>query len=271
MRQFYILAAVFLFTGGVFSANAQDLIVMKDGNAIEAKVMEVSSTEIRYKRFDNLDGPVYVIPASDVLSIRYENGLLEIVNAVPSAGQESTQAESPSGTAYPMNPDKLTFGLYADPSGFLFSGPSISAELTKGRFNFQLNLMFPSVGMLSNYSGVFGIGVVFNYFLPSRLGGFYVGGMMGYSTGGEYQHWMEGNTHSAYDNDGNLIYSYKEDSYWKSDIIQNFSLALSIGYKFILRSGLYFRTGGYLGYEFSNYEHGGGFLYRPEITFGYFF
>ena len=39
---------------GAFNVNAQDLIVLKDGN-IEAKVMEISQSEIRYKRPDNLE------------------------------------------------------------------------------------------------------------------------------------------------------------------------------------------------------------------------
>ena len=56
MKQFYFFAAVFLFVGGLFAVNAQDIIVLKDGNMIEAKVTEISSSEIRYKRFDNLDG-----------------------------------------------------------------------------------------------------------------------------------------------------------------------------------------------------------------------
>ena len=56
---------------------AQDLIVLKNGSILEARVLEISQTEIRYKRFDHLDGPTIVIPIDDVLSIRYENGRQE--------------------------------------------------------------------------------------------------------------------------------------------------------------------------------------------------
>jgi hypothetical protein len=96
------LLAVFLFASGVFSLNAQDLIVLKDGNIIEAKVIEISPSEIRYKRFDHLDGPTVVVPAANVLSIRYENGRLDTINSSGSppalpGGSKSVTAAPPEG------------------------------------------------------------------------------------------------------------------------------------------------------------------------------
>ena len=93
MKQFCIFVSVFLVFGGVFSAHAQDMIVLLNGNIIEAKVMEIHPTDIRYKRIDNLNGPVIIIPKDSVLSIKYENGLLEIINAPPSTGNERGQTE----------------------------------------------------------------------------------------------------------------------------------------------------------------------------------
>jgi len=72
MKTFYIFVVIFLV--GISSVCAQDLIILRDGNVIEAKVMEISPSEIRYKRFDNQDGPVIILPIINVLSIRYENG-----------------------------------------------------------------------------------------------------------------------------------------------------------------------------------------------------
>jgi hypothetical protein len=77
----------------VFSANAADIIVLKDGSMIDAKIMEISSSEIKYRRFDHLDGPVYVVSSAQVFSIRYENGRTEVINAVPSAGQGGGQQQ----------------------------------------------------------------------------------------------------------------------------------------------------------------------------------
>ena len=59
---------------------AQDMIIMRDGNVIEARVTEISSTEIRYRRFDFLDGPIFVVPVANVLSIRFEGGTVQTFN-----------------------------------------------------------------------------------------------------------------------------------------------------------------------------------------------
>ncbi|MBS1778138.1 MAG: hypothetical protein JST70_02365 [Bacteroidetes bacterium] len=63
--------------GICLETSAQDLIVKKSGATIKAKVTEISQTEIRYKRFDNLGGPTITIPNDDILVIEYENGTKE--------------------------------------------------------------------------------------------------------------------------------------------------------------------------------------------------
>lgn len=57
---------------------SQDIVTMKDGEDILAKLLEVTTTEIKYKKFDNLNGPTFTIFRSDVLMIRYENGSKDI-------------------------------------------------------------------------------------------------------------------------------------------------------------------------------------------------
>ena len=59
---------------------AQDIIVKVDSKTesrIRAKVTEVTETEIKYKDFDNQDGPSYSLPKSVVSAIIYENGRME--------------------------------------------------------------------------------------------------------------------------------------------------------------------------------------------------
>ena len=83
-----VIAAFVLLSGSIISVYAQDLVILRDGNVIEARVTEVSPTEIRYRRFNHLDGPVIVIARADVLSIRYENKTVEIMNPLSGARQE---------------------------------------------------------------------------------------------------------------------------------------------------------------------------------------
>jgi hypothetical protein len=57
---------------------AQDLITLKNGTDIKSKVIEINLSEIKYKKFDNLNGPLFSIAKEDVLIIRYENGTKDI-------------------------------------------------------------------------------------------------------------------------------------------------------------------------------------------------
>ena len=77
MKKLIILLGCFLFGCVMY---AQDIITKKDGTDIQAKVTEVGESQISYKKFSNLNGPVYTISISDVLMITYENGEREMYN-----------------------------------------------------------------------------------------------------------------------------------------------------------------------------------------------
>jgi len=74
-KVFFLCFCVFIAT---LSANAQDLIVKKDGSVIQAKVLSIKEREIEYKRFDYIDGPTITIEKDEVLSITYANGEEEV-------------------------------------------------------------------------------------------------------------------------------------------------------------------------------------------------
>jgi hypothetical protein len=68
---------ILLFILFVCSSNiikAQDTLSMRSGENILVKVIEVGTTEVKYKKQDNLNGPVFSILKSDLLMIKYENG-----------------------------------------------------------------------------------------------------------------------------------------------------------------------------------------------------
>ena len=74
-----LFAIIFTMTG----AFSQDIITTKTGEDILAKLVEVGHTEIKYKKFDNQEGPQFTILKSDVLMIRYENGTKDIFTEEP--------------------------------------------------------------------------------------------------------------------------------------------------------------------------------------------
>ena len=69
-----VLLFVVLVSGFASYAAAQDIITKRDGTDIKAKTIKVSPSEVEYKNWNNLDGPAFILPASDVLIIRFENG-----------------------------------------------------------------------------------------------------------------------------------------------------------------------------------------------------
>jgi len=394
-NQFIIMVTLFL-AFGIFSANAKDLIILKNGNIIESKIMEISETEIRYKKIDHLDGPNIVLSVEKVLSIRYENGKVENLNSeqtviqnnsdliqfydnelfhtlfydkgsIPnilsgrrplltyqgqpvitglnisttaniafsqygetshlsqsfqskyktgnillwsgfgayfggylimmnsmmrynpstsdvglyssigimglgvismsvspfvliSANKDLTRAvtafnkqkisefsNTPSILTQKQEyvkdsnsetPPKTIFGLSFNPANFIPTigdGLRLSLDFTNNRFNALVDIC-SGFGLAIYGYDIFNIYAVFNYYHPSKIGGFYAGGFI--STGLE-----------------SINYDFK------------LGLGLNIGYKFITSSGMYFRTGGNVGYNILGNE----FIIKPDVSVGYSF
>lgn len=59
---------------------AQDIIVTDKAQKIDAKILEVSTSEIRYKELDNLDGPTFILHVDEINSIIYANGKVVLYN-----------------------------------------------------------------------------------------------------------------------------------------------------------------------------------------------
>jgi hypothetical protein len=61
---------------------AQDTLVLKTNERLVVKVLEISPTEIHYKKYNNPDGPLYVNLKWEVSYIVYANGTRESFNQV---------------------------------------------------------------------------------------------------------------------------------------------------------------------------------------------
>ena len=241
MKKAVLVILMTVLACGIF---AQDLIILKNGNEIKAKVLEITRTEIKYKRYDNLNGPILTVSVDSVSAIKYENGTWEDIDARTKAAE--TQS-------YAMNPQKLIFGIYANPIGFLTLGPMAGLELTYGYFSAELNVRFPTLGLLmpiihdSRYDNTItegiGVGCGIKFFLPSSIGGFYIGGFAEF---------------------GGYTASYDDNSGY--DKVDTVIVALNIGYKFVFKSGLYIRLGGYVGAAFSEDDWHSAYAYSVTKT-----
>lgn len=54
--------------------SAQDVIITNDSRKIDAQIIEVSQTEVKYKEKSNPNGPTFVLNTKDINSIIYANG-----------------------------------------------------------------------------------------------------------------------------------------------------------------------------------------------------
>lgn len=70
--------------------SAQDIIITKDAEKISAKVSDIEESVIKYKKFDNLDGPTYTMNKSEISSIIFENGSVEVFKEPTSNVQKPT-------------------------------------------------------------------------------------------------------------------------------------------------------------------------------------
>ncbi len=76
IKLFFIVA--FLLHFG--SIKAQDLLIKTNGEESKVKVVEIGKEFIRYKKNDNLNGPIYSISLNEVFFILYQNGSKEVFN-----------------------------------------------------------------------------------------------------------------------------------------------------------------------------------------------
>ena len=99
-RTAVIIAALTLLS---LATHAQDIIVTTDAQKIEAKITEVSKSDIRYKESDNLDGPTFIISIDEISSIIYSNGKVVLYNQ-PAATSDAQPVAETTPASEPKQP-----------------------------------------------------------------------------------------------------------------------------------------------------------------------
>lgn len=74
---------------------SQDIIYKTDGNEIKARVIEIAESTIKYKNFEQQDGPIRNISKSEVFMIKYQDGTTEkfttILNLKAGSANDTTK------------------------------------------------------------------------------------------------------------------------------------------------------------------------------------
>ena len=89
MKKLIITIISLLIFNNVYT---QDIIIKRNGEEIKSKVIEVGTTEVKYKKIDNINGPIFSIFKSDVFMIKYENGTKDVFNEDKSVNNSSNQS-----------------------------------------------------------------------------------------------------------------------------------------------------------------------------------
>lgn len=74
----YIFLIIVIIATTIKVAYGQDVITMKNGDEVKAKILEILPDAVTYKKFDNLDGPSYTESKSNIFMIRYKNGSKDV-------------------------------------------------------------------------------------------------------------------------------------------------------------------------------------------------
>ncbi|MEP5612171.1 MAG: hypothetical protein ABJP45_07970 [Cyclobacteriaceae bacterium] len=98
------LTLIVLGLSTVINAASQDIITKKDGNEIEAIVIEITEESVKYRKQENSDGSLYTLNKSEIFMIKYENGTKDVfaVN-----GPTSTVGSGKPATIYFYRPRKF--------------------------------------------------------------------------------------------------------------------------------------------------------------------
>lgn len=175
MKKLLLIAMAFCFSQTCL--RAQDVIILKTGDEIKSKVSEIGTTEIKYKKFDNLNGPVISILKSDVFMIKYENGTKDVFsnknqsseNKPGANNQKAFNALIYAGASFPLGDFGESY-IGAAKTGFTFgtegnvnlSNSSIffnyNLNYTYHPFKFSYNLGYPyNYSFSGNYNLIFGM------------------------------------------------------------------------------------------------------------------
>lgn len=92
---------------------ADDIIVFRNGEIVNAIVTEVTTTEVKYKKASNSNGPIYSANKETVLSIKYENGEIDKFDTKVGDSKDAENKETKRIKATPAEDNAQEKAQYA--------------------------------------------------------------------------------------------------------------------------------------------------------------
>lgn len=133
-----------LVTNCMHLLNAQDQLFKKDNSKLLVKIVEIGTSEIRYKLFENLSGPIYTESKANVTVIIYENGQAEVIKQSETTSGETgnnsrtrTQLEEYNYEKYANNISLNFLSFFNNEVGLIYQ-----RDFFKGQFNIIVPIAF---------------------------------------------------------------------------------------------------------------------------------
>ena len=242
------IAAIF-----ALPAFAQDVILLKNGNSVQAIVLEIDETTVRYKKFNNPDGPTYIAKKESIREITYKNGTKENFDNKP----QEHLPEKTQNSVWITKAKETKFGFWIDPLGCAQFGPMVGVSYRVGS-NYDIKghvRLYSSVFPLANepsikYSFDIGIGFGLEYskIFTTNRGNWHAGPMLEIAALKVYDHNYDD---SSYDEIRALIaatggYTLR----FNNKLFVDFSFQAGISFNRSLQPLLYADASLKLGYEF---------------------
>lgn len=184
MKKLFLFVMLFVS----ITLSATDVIVLTNSTRVDAKILEVSSTEIKYRKANSPDGPVFVLRVSEISAIIYENGEVQSFNqpaqnnrAVNQGRRESYQntqneqsnnepVREPKERKIHFNPQPSDNYWFAFTLGYVMRKNQMSEDGMSAKGSFLLgrqNHSTPAMrfGMTMNPTFKYGIGLRTGLFL----------------------------------------------------------------------------------------------------------
>lgn len=148
MKRFIILFLLLVTTWQI--CFSQDIIITRDGQKIEANIVEVDDSQIKYKKFSNPDGPAFVLKNDKIQSIIYKNGELQMfdnkaADNANSSGNDEVDINSFVVENSPSNQENyvIIYNFTREPFEFslygIEKGKNEPKLLTKNKIGIKMN------------------------------------------------------------------------------------------------------------------------------------
>ncbi len=99
-KLFTLLAAAMMVVGAWAQVIQKDLIYKSNNEVVEASILEVSSSQVKYKEWNNQNGPTFILTSEEISKIQFSNGS-EKIYSVPAAQPVAQPAPAQAAPAAP--------------------------------------------------------------------------------------------------------------------------------------------------------------------------